>query len=382
MTFKLKLLKCPKGLIIKSLLVLILPTGATVPNTYAAKVNPNPPSIESPQDIEGLIQTAIESYQKGQFSEALAQCAKAKTLNSGDFRAYALAGLIWMAQWKMDNAAQEFATAIQLRPQNKELYVFKARADANRGKTDEAIAGARKALEIDPNHAEAFAALGEALQMKAKRETEAIAAYQSALKLNPKLLDVYDSLGQIYLDVKDVKKAEEIFRQGMVADPQHMSGRFNLGRLLVDQGRLTEARQLWEERTSDEDRVRPTFITVLTRAENLKKASEALAQKPNDPEALVEMGLAVMDGDSWVIDDRQERAIVYFRKALTIKPGSVKAQYNIVKAMVQDAARNEKKLNRELAKLRQLDPKLAKEMEDYRKNYEGGLIAYPSPNDQ
>jgi hypothetical protein len=120
----------------------------------------------------------------------------------------------------------------------------------------------------------------------------------------------------------------------------------------------------------------------LTRAENLKKASEALAQKPKDPEALVAMGLAVMDGDSWVIDDRQNRAIVYFRKALALQPGFVKAQYNIVKAMVQEVARDEKKLNREVAKLRQLDPKLAKEMEEYRKNYEGGLIAYPSPNDQ
>jgi tetratricopeptide (TPR) repeat protein len=322
MTFKLKLFKFPKGVIIKSLLVLILPTGATVPNVYAASVNPSPPSIESLQDVDALIQTALELYQKRQFSDALAQCANAKALSPDDFRAYAIAGLVWMAQWKMDNASQEFATAIRLQPQNKELYVFKARADANRGKTDEAIAAARKALEIDPNHAEAFAALGEALQMKSKREAEAIAAYQSALKLNPQLVDVYDSLGQIYLDVKDVKKAEEIFRQGMAADPQRMSGRFNLGRLLVDQGRLTEARQLWEERTSDEDRVRPTFITLLTRAENLKKASEALAQKPKDPEALVAMGLAVMDGDSWVIDDRQNRAIVYFRKALALQPGS------------------------------------------------------------
>jgi hypothetical protein len=123
-------------------------------------------------------------------------------------------------------------------------------------------------------------------------------------------------------------------------------------------------------------------MNLLTRAENLKRAVETLAQKPNDPNALLEMGLAVMDGESWIVDSRQERAIVYFRKALVIQPGFVKAQYNIVKAMVQYMDRKDKKLDRELAKLRQLDSDLAKEMEEYRKTYEGGLIGTPLKPDQ
>ena len=185
--------------------------------------------------------------------------------------------------------------------------------------------------------------------------------------------------------VKDEKKAEEVYRQGMAADPKHMSGRFQLGRLLVGQGKLVEARQLWEGRTSDVDRIGPSFINLLTRAENLKRATEGLAQKPNDPNALLEMGLAVMDGESWIVDGRQERAIVYFRKALAIQPGLVKAQYSIVKAMVQYMdvfGKDKKKLDREIAKLRQLDPALAKEMEEYRKTYEGGLIGTPVKTDQ
>jgi hypothetical protein len=145
----------------------------------------------------------------------------------------------------------------------------------------------------------------------------------------------------------------------------------------VEQGRLTEARQLWEARTSDEDKIMPSFIKLLTRAENLKRATETLAQKPDDSNALLEMGLAVMDGDSWVIDGRQERAIVYFKKALAIQPGFAKAQYNIVKAMVQYLPKEDKNLDSELTKLRQLDALLAKEMEEYRKTYEGGLIASP-----
>jgi hypothetical protein len=58
---------------------------------------------------------------------------------------------------------------------------------------------------------------------------------------------------------------------------------------------------------------------LLRRTENLKRATEALAQKPNDPDALVDMGLAVMDGESWVLNGRQKSAIVYFKKALEIR---------------------------------------------------------------
>jgi len=100
-----------------------------------------------------------------------------------------------------------------------------------------------------------------------------------------------------------------------------MTGRFALGRMLVKQGRLAEARQIWAGRTSDEDNSFPNFITLLDRAEKLKAATDALAQRPNDPDALVAMGLAVMEGDSWVVDRRQERAVEYFRQALKQKPG-------------------------------------------------------------
>ena len=142
--------------------------------------------------------------------------------------------------------------------------------------------------------------------------------------------------------------------------------------MFVKQGRLAEARELWEGRTSDEDRSFPQFIELLKRAENLKRATDALAQKPNDPDALIEMGMAVMEGDSWVVDRRQKRAIEYFRRALTLKPNYARAQYSIVKAYIQIAAffsKENENVDRELSTLRTLDTKLAAELDDYRKSY-------------
>ena len=329
-----------------------------------------------------LDKAAMELYQQHKFEAALALCDKSKALDPSNFRPYAIAGLVAMAQRKMRSASTEFAAVIRLQPQHTVFYILKAKADISLGAAEEAIAACRKALELDPNFADAYATIGEALEHNEKRHAEAVSAYESALKINPNLFAVYDSLGQLFINVKNEKKAEEIFRQGMTADPKHMSGRFQLGRLWVKQGKLVEARQLWEGRTSDEDRIGPSFINLLTRAENLKRATETLAQKPNDPNALLEMGIAVMDGESWIVDGRQERAIVYFRKALAIQPGLAKAQYNIVKAMVQYLGKDDKKLKQELAKLRRLDPALAKEMEEYSKTYEGGIIGTPIKTDQ
>lgn len=120
---------------------------------------------------------------------------------------------------------------------------------------------------------------------------------------------------------------------------------------------------------------------MLERAERLEKAKDALAQKPDDPETLVQMGLVVMEGDSWVVNGRQERAIVYFEKALKIKPDFARAQYGICKAYIQTADTSKdknKNVDEELAKLRKLDAKLADELEDYRKNYSGGIKTVPA----
>jgi len=327
-----------------------------------------------------LLRTAFELYREGKYDEAFTKCKQSIALDPKEYRAHVLMGYIYGAQQKLDLASQSLVQAIRLEPNDKEVYLLKAQIDFFRNKQTEALAAVRKAVALDPKYGEAQLMLGALLKNDPKHQNEAIAALRAAIDINPQLVAAYDDLGDVLKEAKRPKDAEAVYRQGMLADPKKMAGRFALGRMLVEQGRLQEARELWNGRTSDEDRVMPSFIAVLTRAENMKRAKEAIIANPNDPDALVDMGLAVMDGDNWVVDDRQKRAIVLFKKALDVKPDYPRAQQALVKAYIQladmDPAEN-KTLDLELAKLRKLDPKLAAEMDQYRKEFQGGFIAEP-----
>lgn len=329
-----------------------------------------------------LLRQSLELYQQGKHDEALTKCKQSILLDPNEYRAHVLLGYIYGVQQKLDLASGSFARAIKLEPKDKEVYLVKAQVDFFRNKQVEALAAAQKAVALDPRYAEAQLLIGALLKADPKRRTEAIAALRAAIDINPTLAAAYDDLGDILREAKQTKDAEAVYRQGMLADPKRMAGRFALGRMLVEQGRLEEARELWAGRASDEDRTMPSFITVLTRAENMKRAKEAIVANPNDPDALVDMGLAVMDGNHWVIDDRQKRAIVLFRKALDAKPDYPRAQRAIVKAYIELASFDEsenKNVDIELAKLRKLDPRLAAEMDQYRKEFQGGFITTEKP---
>ena len=368
------------------IIVTCLSTSIVAKPTYSISINWTAQiEQERVNDVTGLLRSAYKALQESKFDEVLANCAKAIALDPKEFRAYALSGYAYQAQHKLKSASEAFAKAIELRPDIKELYLAKSEVDFFRNASEEALSAARQAVKLDPGYAKAHLMVGKLLRWDKQRQAEAIMAYETALRLNPRLWSAYDELGEIFESAKEQKRAEDLFRKGMATDPNHMAGRFALGRLLVKQDRLAEARELWDGRTSDVDRTFPQFIELLKRAENLKRATDMVAQKPNDPDALIEMGIAVMDGDSWVVDWRQKRAMEYFRKALTVKPNYARAQYSIVKAYIQIAAtfsKENENVDRELSKLRALDTKLAAEMDDYRKKYKAGLTASPVKLDQ
>lgn len=342
-----------------------------------------PTIIESDRDeFDDLIRDAIKLYEERKHHEALAKCIKAAALRPNDHRPHIVSGYVYLAQGKMKEASDAFAKAVALDPQNAKFHFLHAHALRMSNARDDAMISVRKAIELDPSFAEAYLLLAGLHGLGKGDRKEQIAAYRKAIELKPGLAEAYRQLAMILSVTGDEKGAEEIHRKSLAMDPKNDTLRFDLGRLLVKLGRLKEARELWEGRTGDKDKTYPNFILLLERAEKREAAKANLAKNPNDPEALLQMGLLVMDGESWVVDGRQERAIEYFKKALAIDPKFAKAQLAIVKAWVEIADTYEKKaihVDEELAKLKAMDASLVAEAEAYRRAYSGGLKAASPP---
>lgn len=328
-----------------------------------------------------LLKKAAELCNANRFDECIAFSKKASRLKPDDFRPYYIAGIAYRAQRKLTTASENFAKAISRDPKNVKLFMEKGWTDYIRNAREDAVASYRGALRLDPKQGQAHLQIGNILRFDVATQNEAIAAYEAAIALKNPTLNAYDELGRLYVIQKNYSKAEEVFKKGISLDPNKMTGRFSLGRMLVKLGRIKEARQLWEGRTSDEDRVIPSFLTILERSEKLDLAKTKAEQKPNDPQANFDLGLTIMDGNSWMIDGRQKRALIYLKKALELKPDFVEAQYAIVIAHIQMMGFEKEsalELPKEIAKLRRMNSELAKKAEIYRKSYKGGITGSPS----
>ncbi len=329
-------------------------------------------------EFDALLKLCVQHYNDKKYDEMLATADQAARLRPKDPRPHAMSGYANIAKWNLAPASANFAKAIELAPKHADYYYQKARADRFRNAREEGVATVRKAIELRPDHAESYMLLADLLNIGAKTYDEQVSLLRKAIAMKPTLYRAYQDLARALVSTDDIKGAEEILRKGLELD-KDKSTFYDLGRLLVKQGRLVEARELWKQKPNSEDNTFPNFETVLVRAEQFAAAKAALDKNPNDPEANVVFGTMTMEGDHWVIDGRQEKALVYFNKALSIKPDMVQAQYQKCRAYVQIAAhKSEDKLVRQnldkaIEKLRSMDPKLADEIVEYRKTYRSGF---------
>ena len=98
----------------------------------------------------------------------------------------------------------------------------------------------RKALEADPQNAEAYFDLGN-LYTKSKDYSKAIKAYQQAADLNYRSADTFFNLGFIYASKKDYMNAEKMFLLATESRPNYLDkALFNLAVVQQKQGKTNQ----------------------------------------------------------------------------------------------------------------------------------------------
>lgn len=116
------------------------------------------------------------------------------------------------------------------------------------GKLKKALIAFQKAVELEPNKAEAHNNLGNTL-LKLDRLEEAEESCRKATFLEPKNELALSNLGKILFRLKRYVEAEEAFKKAIDHKENNAPAYFNLGNTLKAQGKLEEAISFFEHAT-------------------------------------------------------------------------------------------------------------------------------------
>ncbi|ETV97288.1 hypothetical protein, variant 1 [Aphanomyces invadans] len=237
-------------------------------HTHASVLEP----LDTLQQYEELLETAHAHYNQGKYNDGIAICDKLYDVDAS----------------RTDNLLLLGALHFQLR------------------NFSEAIFYNQQCIRIEPQFAEAFGNLGNAL--KEIGDTHgAIQFYLRAIKLNPRFADVYNNLASSYMQMHATHEAIETYKMALVLDPCLVDAHSNLGNLYKAQGLFEDATTCY----ANAIRVKPTFAIAWSNLAGLLK------------------------------DDGQlDKAIEHYREAIRLAPDFADAHSNLGNALKESGQTN------------------------------------------
>lgn len=338
-------------------------------------------------------------YANKEFDLALADIKQGLVLDPNNLEFLQGLGDISYARNNYSDAVDAYRKVVLKNPNNAELYMNIARAQASLGDVPGQIAAAEEAIK------QGTQALGEAHLIiadgyrKQRKPDEAIAAYLKAIAAKPDTYSGYENLADVYRDQNRFTEAIDIGRKALRVFPNDGQIYTNLSWFYSLADRNEEAIQAAQAgiRFLPENYMAYTY---LCRAYNdakkpemaIRECNNALKRKPNDGETYFYLARAhdlaakpdeatkyykqavvgLIDdankntdspdafyllGNAYFADNQREKAIDAYEKCLSLSPRFVKARYNI--AIIQLRLKNKTAALEQYNRLRELDPELA-----------------------
>lgn len=173
-------------------------------------------------------------------------------------------------QGKPDKAADLYRRALELDPAHADALANLGCALRDLGNLEEAVLTLCAALELKPRGGEIYSNLGNTLKDMG-RLTEAEAACRAAVALMPGSSVAKFNLGCVLQDQRKFAEAESFYRTAIAAEPDYIRAHWNLGLALLAQGRFKEgwAEHEWRARTQRSWSPALTFAEPAWRGEDL-----------------------------------------------------------------------------------------------------------------
>jgi Flp pilus assembly protein TadD len=154
--------------------------------------------------------------------------------------------------------------AIELNPQYAEAYNnLGVLLDKDESRWTEAEECYRKAIELNPQDADAYYNLGILLSKGENRQMQAEECYRKAIELNPEHSYAYNNLGiLLVIDENRRTEAEECYRKAFELNPQNANAYHNLGNMLFKQGKIEEAKTAFETSAKVDEKYADPLISL------------------------------------------------------------------------------------------------------------------------
>jgi serine/threonine protein kinase/Flp pilus assembly protein TadD len=149
----------------------------------------------------------------------------------------------------IDRAVQHCETALAIDSRLAPVHVTLAMVARGRGRYEEAIAVAQRAIELNPVSSEAYRELGRA-QEALNRFPDAEATYRKATEARPDDWLAFNALGSFFLGRTRFEEAEAAYLRVIELTPDNTRGYNNLGVTYFRMQRPDDAARMWEKSIS------------------------------------------------------------------------------------------------------------------------------------
>ncbi len=180
----------------------------------------------------------------GELEKAQEELTKAVQLNPSLAEALNNLGIVYYQKQQYEKAAWLFALSDKRRADARVSFNL-AKAQLQLGYFEKAQASLRKAIQLQPDYADAYRELGGLLR-KQGNDDGALYVFFTLLARKPDAADAHCNIGAIYYDRAQYEKAAAALKQGLALNPQLPQAYFILADCYVKLNNLPRAAETYE----------------------------------------------------------------------------------------------------------------------------------------
>jgi tetratricopeptide (TPR) repeat protein len=175
----------------------------------------------------------------------------------------------------LDNAIQYYEKAIEFNPNMAEAYYNLGLVYGDKGNIDKAIQFYKKVVELKPQDSDAYTNLGVTYGKNGNLD-KAIQFCQKAVELSPQDFEAYTNLGTAYQNKGDFEKAVQSYEKAIKLNPKFSGTYYNLGLVFSRKGNLDKAIQSYDKATKLNPKDLDAFFMLGTAYAQKGKMDDAL----------------------------------------------------------------------------------------------------------